>query len=377
MREPTHCEGAKVKATAAVFPSAKAPIELREVEVAEPRGSEVLVRMTATGVCPTDLSVHDGTIPFRMPGVVGHEGAGVVEAVGGAVTTVRPGDKVLLVSPSCGVCRPCATGHPALCDVPGLRWAGGRLDGSSVLTMDGEPVAGRFLGQSSFCSYAVVEERTVLKAPQDIPDETLAPFGCGVVTGAGAVLNVLKPGTDSRVVVLGAGAVGLSAIMAAAVTAATRIVAVDRVPSRLELAKELGATDTINGGEVDDLAAAIKDVTGGGADFIVETTGNTGVLHASLYGLARGGTMGLIGAPAPTEALSMPVVQLVMGAVGLRGVVMGDGSAPFLQALMGLYRQGRFPVDRLVTTYPFEQIEQAVADATSGTVIKPVLTFSS
>ncbi|WP_045876239.1 NAD(P)-dependent alcohol dehydrogenase [Pseudofrankia sp. DC12] len=364
-----------MKATAAVFPATGAPVAFHEVEVAEPRDSEVLVRMTATGICHTDLSVRDGIIPFPLPAVAGHEGAGVVEAAGRAVRTVEPGDKVLLVPPSCGVCGPCGTGHPSLCEVSALRWSGRRLDGTPVLALDGAPLAARFLGQSSFCSHALVEERTVLRAPRDVADTTLAPFGCGVVTGAGAVLRVLRPGPGSSVVVLGAGAVGLSAVMAAAVTAATRIVAVDLVPSRLELARELGATGTINGREAGDLGAAIRELTGGGADFVVETTASTQVLRAALSGLARGGTVGLVGAAAPTEQLALPLVQLVSGAMGLRGVVMGDGSPAFLRALIGLHRQGRLPVDRLVQVYPFERIDAAMADAAGGRTIKPVLTF--
>ncbi len=366
-----------MKATAAVCEAAGRPLRFREVEVAEPRATEVLVRVTASGICHTDISIMQGKIPFGLPGVVGHEGAGVVESVGSGVTTVRPGDKVLLVSPSCGLCQPCLTGHPALCAVPALRWGGRRLDGTAVLTMDGEPVAARFLGQSSFSTYALVEERTVLKAPGDLADDVLAPFGCGVVTGAGAVLNVLKPQPNQSVVVLGAGAVGMSAIMAATLTPAARLIAVDMVPERLALAEELGATDTINGAETDDLTAAIKDATGGGANVIVETTASTKVLRSALPALARGGAMGLIGAPAASEQVSLPVVQLIMGAMRIEGIVMGDGTAPFLQALMRLHRDGRFPVDRLVRTYPFDRIEQAMADAESGKVIKPVLTFGA
>lgn len=366
-----------MKATAAVCEAAGAPLAFHEVEVAEPRATEVLVRVTATGVCHTDISIMTGKIPFGLPGVVGHEGAGVVEQVGSGVTAVRPGDKVLLISPSCGQCRPCATGHPALCEVPALRWGGGRLDGSPVLTMDGRPVASRFLGQSSFSTYALVEERTVLKAPEGIPDAILAPFGCGVVTGAGGVLNVLKPQPGQNVVVLGAGAVGLSALMAAALTPAARLVAVDVVPERLALARELGATAVINGAETDDLTTAIKDATGGGAHVIVETTANVKVLTAAVPALVRGGAMGLIGAPAAGEQVTLPVVPLIMGAMRLEGIVMGDGTPPFLQTLLRLYADGRFPVDRLVRTYPFEQIEQAMADAESGAAIKPVLTFGS
>ncbi|MCG2621295.1 NAD(P)-dependent alcohol dehydrogenase [Arthrobacter sp. I2-34] len=362
--------------TAAVCHAPHQSFKFEDIELAEPQGTEVLVRITASGICHTDISVQQGKIPFSLPGVVGHEGAGIVEAVGRGVTSVRPGDKVLLISPSCGGCGPCTTGHPALCEKPALRWSGVRNDGSPVATLQGQALGMRFLGQSSFSTHALVEERTVLAAPEDIPAETLAPFGCGVVTGAGAVLNVLQPRSNQSVVVLGAGAVGLSAVIAAALTPATKVIAVDMVPERLALARELGATDTINGAETGDLTAAIKEAAGGGADHIVETTANIKVLEAALAALSRGGSMGLVGAPGGGEAATLPVVPFISGAKNLRGVVMGDGTPAFLQALMELYRQGRFPVDKLIRTYPFEQIEQAMADASSGKVIKPVLTFN-
>jgi aryl-alcohol dehydrogenase len=364
-----------ITTTAAICRQPNEPLSIEDIEIPDPLGTEVLVKVTATGICHTDLSVIEGKLPFGRPCVVGHEGAGVVEAVGSAVRSVRPGDQVLLISPSCGTCPACADGHPALCRVPALRWSGKRFDGSAVATAGPEAIAMRFLGQSTFSSRVLVEERTVLKAPADIAAETIAPFGCGVVTGAGAVLRVLMPQPNDSVVILGGGAVGLSAVMAANLTAASTIIVVDVVPERLELAKELGATAVINGGESENLTESIMQATGGGANIIIETTANVGLLEAGMAALARGGTMGLIGAPAADVAASLPVMPFIMGAKNLRGIVMGDGTPEFLKALMELHRQGKFPVEKLVRTYPFKDIEQAMADAASGAAIKPVIVY--
>lgn len=365
-----------MQTTAAICCGPGRKFELETVELDEPRDTEVLVRLTATGLCHTDISVREGKIPFPAPAVLGHEGAGVVEAVGPGVTMVHPGDRVLMMSPSCGQCRPCHLGHPALCEVPELRWAGVRADGSHIITRDGAGVSARFLGQSSFSRHALVEERTVLAVVDEVPATTLAPFGCAVVTGAGTILNVLRPQFGESVVVLGAGAVGLSAVMAAALTPASQIVAVDVVPERLALAAEVGATDTVNATDAPDLVSAIKDLTGGrGADKIVESTGNVAVLAQGLAALGRGGTLGLVGASGAEATVALPVIDVISGARGVRGAVMGDGSAPFLRTLIGYHLRGRLPIDRLVRTYAFEDIELAVADSVSGATVKAVLTF--
>ena len=364
-----------ITTTAAVCRRPNEPLSIEQIELAEPTGSEVLVKVTATGICHTDVSVLEGKLPFGAPCVVGHEGAGIVEAVGPQVDSVKPGDPVLLISPSCGTCSACAGGHPALCQVSALRWSGRRLDGSAVATSCGDDLSMRFLGQSTFSSRVLVEERTVLKAPEGVPAEVIAPFGCGVVTGAGAVLRVLQPQANDSVVVLGAGAVGLSAVMAANLTAASTIIAVDVVPERLELALKLGATAVINGRDTDDMAESIRQLTRGGADFVIETSANMGLLEAGMAALTRGGTMGLIGAPAADVVASLPVVPFIMGARNLRGIVMGDGTPDFLNALMDLHLQGKFPVDQLIRTYPFKDIEQAIADAASGAAVKPVIVF--
>lgn len=362
---------------AAVVESAGAGFTFSDVELADPRPDEVLVRIVAAGVCHTDLGVAGGHLPFPLPGVLGHEGAGVVEATGSAVTRVRPGDQVLLSFTSCGTCANCRDGHPAYCAtwLPLNLIGGTRADGSATLSRDGENLGGHFFGQSSFARHALVDERSLVKVPADAPLDLLAPLGCGVQTGVGAVWNVLQPRPGDAIVVTGAGAVGLSAVMAARLTPATRIIAVDRVPERLALARELGATHTVDTTDTD-LAEAIADITGGaGADGVVETTGNTGVLAAAVGTLAARGTAVIVGAPAFGTTVPIDVNFMIPGR-RVVGLTLGDSETQSLiPVLVDLVASGRLPVDRLVKHYKFEEIGQAVADVVSGATIKPVLRF--
>ncbi|MEV1080146.1 NAD(P)-dependent alcohol dehydrogenase [Streptomyces sp. NPDC050211] len=362
---------------AAVVESGGAPFTLSDVVLDEPGPHEALVRMVATGLCHTDLGVASGGLPFPLPGVLGHEGAGVVEAVGSAVTGVAPGDHVLLSFTSCGGCRNCRGGHPAYCAtwLPLNLIGGRRADGSSTVSRGGEPLGGHFFGQSSFAERALADERSLVKVDADVPLDSIAPLGCGVQTGVGAVWNVLKPVTGSTVVVLGAGAVGLSAVMAAALTPATTIIAVDKVGERLSLAKELGATHTVNAGEAD-LGEAIASLTGGqGADGIVETTGSVAVLRQGVDALAARGTLVVVGAPPFGTEVSLDVNGL-LGGKQIVGLTLGDSETQTLiPALVRMVKEGRLPLHRLISTYPFADIDQAVRDMRAGKTIKPVLTF--
>ena len=362
---------------AAVVESGGAPFSLSDVTLDDPGPREAVVRLVATGLCHTDLGVASGGLPFPLPGVLGHEGAGVVEAVGSAVTGVAPGDHVVLSFTSCGDCRNCDGGHPAYCAtwLPLNLLGGRRADGSSTISRDGEALGGHFFGQSSFAERALVDERSLVKVDQDVPLESIAPLGCGVQTGVGAVWNVLKPGTGSTIVVLGAGAVGLSAVMAAALTPATTIVAVDRVGERLSLARELGATHTVNAAD-EDLGEALAGITGGrGADGIVETTGNVGVLRQGVDALAARGTVVVVGAPPFGSEVALDVNGL-LGGKQVVGLTLGDAETQsFIPSLVQLVKEGRLPLHRLISTYPFADIDQAVRDMGAGKAIKPVLTF--
>lgn len=366
--------------TAAVVEAPGAPFTFQEVQLDDLRPDEVRVRMVAAGLCHTDLSVQAGYIPFQLPGVLGHEGAGVVEAVGAAVSRVSPGDSVVLSFTSCGRCRHCRGGHPAYCAtwVPTNMFNGGvRGDGSSTITRGDTPLGGRFFGQSSFGAHAIVDERSLVKVDPDLPLELLAPLGCGVQTGAGTVLNILKPEAGSSLAVFGTGAVGLSAIAAAALSPLTAVVAIDRVDSRLTLAKELGATHTINA-ESEDVAKVLAEITGGaGLDYAVDTTANMGVIRTAVEALGTFGSLAAIGAAPLGTEITLDYTGLLVGR-SVVGVTEGDSDPEtFIPFLAELYRQGRLPLEKLVKTYPFSEINQAAADAHDGTTIKPVLVFDA
>jgi aryl-alcohol dehydrogenase len=367
----------KTTTIAAVVHEKDAPFVLEEVELDEPRANEVLVRMVATGLCHTDLSVRSGVIPFPLPAVLGHEGAGIVERVGSAVQRVRPGDHVLASFTSCGACVNCVTGSPSNCDhfFPMNLLGGTRLDGSHTIHQKGLPLNAHFFGQSTLAEHALIDERSLVRVDESAPLALLAPLGCGIQTGAGAVLNVLRPEPGSTVVVFGVGAVGLSAVMAAALTGAAHIVAVDVVPSRLQLAKELGATDTIDARSVD-VKGALMEMSGGrGVDYTIESSGNLEAASNAVQLLAARGTCALIGAPPAGATVPVDVIFMHLGRKVV-GVAEGN-SVPevFLPALVRLHELGKLPLERLVRQYPFAQIEQAAADAKAGVTIKPVLVF--
>ena len=369
----------KTTTIAAVVHEKDAPFVLEEVELDEPRANEVIVRMVATGLCHTDLSVRSQVIPFPLPAVLGHEGAGIVEEVGSAVKRLRPGDHVLASFTSCGVCVNCYSGKPSNCDhfFPMNLLGGTRLDGSHTIHQDGVPLNAHFFGQSSLAHHALVDERCLVKVDESAPLSLLAPLGCGIQTGAGTVLNVLRPEPGSLLVIFGAGGVGLSAVMAAALTGVARIVAVDVVPSRLELAKELGATDTIDARGID-VGEALMEMSGGrGVDYIIESSGNLGAATAAVQILAARGTCALLGAPPAKSTVPVDVNYMHLGRRVI-GVAEGD-SVPqvFLPALVRLHELGKLPLERLVRHYPFEDIERAAADAESGATIKPVLVFDA
>ncbi|WP_405986061.1 NAD(P)-dependent alcohol dehydrogenase [Streptomyces sp. NBC_00872] len=338
------------------------------------RPDEVLVKVVAAGVCQTDIHVRDQHLPTPLPAVLGHEGAGIVERVGDGVTTVAPGDRVVMSYQACGHCTPCLNGDPAYCarSFP-LNFGGSRPDGSNALSgTGGEEIHGHFFGQSSFATHSLATERNVVKVADDVPLELLAPLGCGLQTGAGAVLNSLKVPAGASVVVIGTGTVGLAAVMAAAVAGASPVIAVDIVPERLTLARELGATHTVDGRE-EDVAGRIAEITGGGADYVLEITARPEMLTLAVDALAPLGTAALIGG-APAGAHASVNMNALLGGRTVRGIAQGD-SIPqlFIPRLIELYKAGRFPFDRLVTLRGFDEINEAVTDTRTGAVIKPVL----
>jgi aryl-alcohol dehydrogenase len=365
-----------MKAAVAREPSADLAIE--QVQLGEIRHDEVLVRIVASGVCHTDIMVRNQFAPLPLPAILGHEGAGIVEAVGEDVTEVEPGDHVVLSYMYCSHCRPCITGHPAHCEkVWPINFGGARLDGS-VAAYDeaGHEVHDHFFGQSSFAEFSVANERNVVKVAKDLPLDILAPLGCGIETGAGGVLNALKVRPGSSFVAFGAGAVGMAAVMAARVAGAAIIIAADVNEDRLALARELGATHTVNSAEGDPVAE-IRSITNGGADFTLECSGRPAVLRQAIDALGIFGTCGIIGATKQGTEVAFDVNDVMAPSKRIMGIVQGDAiPKTFIPTLIELYRQGRFPFDRLIKHYDFADVNQAMADSESGRTIKPVLRIS-
>ncbi len=360
--------------TAAVVFEKAGPFSLERLEIGEPNDDEVLVRIVAAGICHTDLAARDMYLPIPPPpSVFGHEGAGVVEKVGSRVTRVKPGDHVVLSWDCCGVCPSCQAGKDPYCLNFFLHnFHGARPDGTTTLHQGDQVIHGSFFGQSSFADFALANERNVVKVRQDVPLEILGPLGCGVQTGAGAVMNTFQPRPGASIAIFGAGTVGLSAVLAAVVCGCTTIIAVDIHAARLDMARELGATYTVNAAKVNPVEA-ILDLSGGGVEFSLECVGNPRVLRQAVDILPRCGVCGLVGVVPPGTEVCLDMDALMNGRT-VRGIIEGDAIPNlFIPKLIDLYCQGRFPFDRLITYYPFEAINQAVEDMEKGRVIKPIL----
>ena len=364
-----------MKILAAVSRDAAQPPVIEALDMEEPSAGEILVRLVATGICHTDINVH---VRNRSPKpiVLGHEGAGIVERVGAGVTRLAPGDPVVLSVNFCGQCPSCRRNEHSYCyEVLPRNFGGSRPDGSSPLSKDGGRVNARFFGQSSFATYALADETSAVKIPADVPLELMGPLGCGIQTGAGAVINSLEVRPGQTIAIFGTGAVGLSAVMAAKIVGATRIIAVDIVPARLVLARELGATDTIDASS-GDTGKAIRDLTRYGVDFSFNTTRSEAIFTQAMTCLAPLGVAGFVGAP--LEAWTPDMFHILSGGRTLRGILGGDSSPGlFLPLLIEYYRQGRLPLERLVRFYPFADIAQAFHDCESGTTVKAVLRMPS
>ena len=362
---------------AAVVDEEGADFRVADVTLDAPRDDEVLVRMVASGVCHTDAIVRDQWYPTPLPAVLGHEGAGVVEDVGSGVTTVEPGDQVVLSFNHCGVCRNCRRGEPAYCAVLFERNFGGRRPDGSTSLHDGETdLSSWFFGQSSFATYSCAAERSVVKVDADAPLELLGPLGCGIQTGAGTVLNALQPVEGSTIAIFGAGAVGDTALLAAVVANCSRIIMVDLHESRLETARELGATDTVVAGDGDE-AEQIRELTGGaGVHYAADTTGVPAVFRQMVDSLGSRGVGALVGAARPGDESSIDVGSGLLMGYTLKMVIEGDAVPQlFIPKLVRLHAEGRFPFDRLTRRYGFDDINTAFADSADGSTLKPVLTF--
>lgn len=343
---------------------------LEDVTLSAPKSNEVLVKVVATGVCHTDAVARDlGISPY--PIVLGHEGSGIVEQIGDGVTTLAVGDHVVLSFAHCGHCDSCLTGHPTVCARFNELNFGGRMEDGTCRLHQGDTELGTFFGQSSFGTHLVAHERNAVKVDKDVDLALLGPLGCGIQTGAGTVLNRLKPEFGAAIAIYGCGAVGLSAIMAAKLTGCQHIFAVDVHDHRLELARELGATHTLNGKKVD-VVEEIRKISGGGTHYAVETTGAPPVVKQSLNALRPLGQVAIVGV---TPEMTLDVHNDLMAeGKSMIGVIEGD-SVPrvFIPKLVEFYKAGKFPFDKLIKFYPFDQINQAFEDSQKGVVVKPIL----
>ncbi len=363
-----------MKIKAAVVDAKGAHFSVKDdIELAEMQPDDILVKMVASGICHSDEALRKGDAVIDYPIILGHEGSGIVEKVGANVQNFVEGDHVVLSFYACRNCKNCLKGIPTQC----LHYAdnnlsGHRPDGSAHFTENGEKVADMF-DQSSFTSYTVVREANAVKVDKDLDLRRLGPLGCGYVTGSGTVLNTLQPKPGSTIAVFGTGAVGLAAMMAGKISGCTKVIAVDIVPERLALAKELGATDAINSKE-EDAVEAIRKLTGGyGVDYAVDTTGVTKVMEDSIQALAQGGTSACI-AVTPNHIDLDTWNDLCVGDKSVIGVNMGDSIPQIdIPRLIEFYRQGMFDFDKTEKFYDFDQINEANADSISGKTIKPIL----
>lgn len=356
-------------AQAAILDGPDTEFVIHDVEIREPSPGEVLVSIRAVGMCHTDITARHSPIPLPFPVVLGHEGAGVVEAVGAGVTAVRPGDRVVLTYDSCGNCGNCHTGQPGYCsEFFGRNMTGRGIGGSSPLRRAGEEIGSRWFGQSSFATHAVVAQRCVVKVGDELPFSELAPLGCGVQTGVGAVVHTLGLRFGESLVVFGAGAVGLSAVMAAGACGASQVIAVDLHQSRRDLALELGATQAFDGADPD-LAKQVGAATGG-CDYALDTTGVPAVMNTALATLRSRGTLGIVGSTSPK-------LTFATGAMATKRIAFlfeGDATPQeFIPKLIALRLAGRLPFDRLITTFDLADINAAEAASIDGSVVKPVL----
>ena len=364
-----------MKIKAAVVRAPGAPFVIEELELAPPKAHEILVKITACGVCHTDDVARQQMIPVPLPAVFGHEGCGIVEAVGPDVQEFVPGDRVGLSFGYCGHCHNCRTAHQHACEnINAINFGGVHADGTTRLSdLEGNPVS-TFFGQSSFATYAVANENSAVKIPYDDVELALTgPMGCGIQTGAGAVLNRLRPTFGSSIAVFGCGTVGMSAIMAAKIAGCQTIIAVGGNPGSLELAKELGATHTINRKEEKDIVGKIKtEIVPGGVNYAIDTSGVPDFVKKALAACRVMGTAVVLGA---TGDVTFNIQAELMGdAKSLIGIVEGDAIPKlFIPKLLEYYRKGMFPFDKLVKFYPFEQINEAFADSSSGKCIKAIL----
>jgi aryl-alcohol dehydrogenase len=363
-----------MKIKAAIARERHADFSIEFVELDEPRDDEILVRIEAVGLCHTDLVFRDMETALTLPAVFGHEGAGVVERVGASIEKVRPGDHVLLTFRSCGHCPRCSAHEPAYCQqLPNLNFIGERPDGSKAIRSTEGEISSNFFGQSSLATHALAYERNVVKIDPGL-SATYAPLGCGVQTGAGGIMRSLACPPRSSLVIIGSGTVGLSAVLGAVVQGCAVIIVIEPMAERRALAMELGATHALDPDE-GPIAERVRDIVPAGVDFVFDTSGFVPAIEAAFGYLGSHGVIGLVGVPGVADAaLSVPVALAITFGFSIKGIIEGDSDPDeFIPELIRLHQQGRFPFDRLITTYKLDDINQAVTDQHDGKCVKDVL----
>ena len=363
---------------AAVYYEQNAPLKVEDVQIDKPQSGEVLVKIAASGVCHSDLSVMNGSIPFPPPpAVLGHEGAGIVEEVGSAVTGVQPGDHVILSwRPSCGRCNYCVTGRPQLCQTAGMElMTGGLLDGTSRMHKGGTDIH-HFTGVSSFAEYAVVPETGIVKIRSDVPLEAAALVGCGVMTGVGAAINTAKVEPGTSAVVIGCGGVGLNTIQGAALAGAEKIIAVDLNPNKLELATQFGATHCVNPNDGDPVTQVQALTDGLGADYAFEVIGRADTAVQAYHSIRPGGTAVVVGVAKPDDMLTIPAISLLQEKT-LKGSLYGSARPSVdMPRLLDLYMNKKLKLDELVSRrISLEEINDAFEWMEKGEVARSVIVF--
>ena len=352
-------------------------IAVEEVELDSIRPDEALIKMAASGVCHSDLSIINGTIGLELPLVLGHEGAGIVEEVGELVTVVKPGDHVVLAyTPQCGKCYFCTIGQPNLCESAEYTRAGSLPNGHRPVQRNGKPL-NQMTGIGTMSEYAVVHETSVIPIDADIPLDKAALVGCGVMTGVGAVTNTAQVRPGSSIAIFGAGGIGLNAIQGAKLSGAHKIIAVDTNPRKLEFAIQFGATHTINASDADPVEA-IRELTGGrGADYTIEAIGIAEVMRQAYDSARRGGTIAIIGISSADAQLVLPAQQIPRDEKKLLGSYYGSARQRVdMPRLLDLYKTGHIKLDELVTqTYPIDEVQQAFDDMEAGKNARGVLIF--
>jgi Zn-dependent alcohol dehydrogenase len=362
---------------AAVLREPGAPLRVEEVQLDAPHAGEVLVRVEAAGVCHTELHYMSGDIPCPLPIVLGHEGCGIVEEVGADVDAVAVGDRVAFTwRPRCGHCEFCITGRPVMCVYGRVQArSGGLMDGTSRLRRGDEKLH-HFLGVSCFAERAVVSQRAVVRVPDGVPPAVAAVSGCAVITGVGAVVNVAGQVAGRPLLVIGAGGVGLSAVMGAVLAGAGPVVVVDVAADKLELARQLGATHTVDAGALDAAAVveAVQELTGGGAEVAVEAVGSPHTLRQAFSALRPGGTAIAVGLAAVDATASVPINELVQQQKRLVGSLYGSANPPVdLPRILALYQAGRLPLEALLgEEHPLDGVEdayRALRDGAAGRAV--------